>query len=187
MQSRLTFIANASTPAVRAAAFPLDEDIDEFGRRDAAALAKEMPRSGIVLTSPAARAIETATALGFEATAIDSGLRDLDLGRWAGRTLNNIAGSEPEALESWLSDPGSAPHGGEAVDELIARSAIWLNAVLPRQENVIAITHPAVIRAAILAAIKAGPGSFWHIDIGPLSVVELSSNGLRWTLRAIKN
>lgn len=186
MQSRLTLIANASTPAVRAAAFPFDEGIDEFGRRDASARAKDMPRSRIVLTSPAARAVETATALGFEAT-IDTGLRDLDLGRWAGRTLNSIAGSEPEALESWLSDPGAAPHGGETVDGLIARSSNWLNDVLPRQENVIAITHPAVIRAAILAAIKAGPGSFWHIDIGPLSVVELSSNGLRWTLRAIKN
>jgi broad specificity phosphatase PhoE len=178
MQSRLTFVANASTPAVRAAAFPLDEGIDEFGRRDATALAKEMPRSTIVLTSPAARAIETATALGFDA-AIDKGLRDLDLGRWAGRTLNSIAGSEPEALESWLSDPGSAPHGGETVDDLIARSENWLNDVLPRQENVIAVTHPAVIRAAILAAIKAGAGSFWHLDIGPLCVVELRSEERR--------
>jgi len=186
MQTRLTFVANASTPAVRAAAFPMDEGIDEFGRRDAAALAKEMRRSGVFLTSPALRAIETATALGCDAV-VDEGLRDLDLGRWAGHTLNSIATSEPHALESWLSDPGSAPHGGESIDELIARLGIWLNAVLPRQEDVVAITHPAVIRAAILAAIKAGSESFWHIDIAPLSVVELSSNGQRWTLRAIKN
>jgi broad specificity phosphatase PhoE len=186
MQSRLTFIANASTPAVRAAAFPLDEGIDEFGRRDAAALANQLRRSKVVLTSPAARAVETATALGCDAV-IDQGLRDLNLGRWAGRTLNSIAGSEAEALEQWLSDPGSAEHGGETVNELLARTAIWLHAVLPSRENVVAITHPAVIRAAILAAINAGPASFWHIDIAPLSVVELSSNGLRWTLRSIKN
>ncbi|RUP08085.1 histidine phosphatase family protein [Hyphomicrobium sp.] len=185
MQSRLTFIASASTPAVRAAAFPLDEGIDDFGKRDAAALAKELRRPGIVLTSPAARATETAAALGFEQV-IDEGLRDLDLGRWAGHTLNDIAASEPEALQNWLSDPAAVPHGGESVEGLIARMAIWLNDVLRRQQNIIAITHPAVMRAAIVASINAGPASFWHLDIAPLSVLELGSNGKRWTLRALK-
>ncbi len=186
MSSRLTFIANASTPAVRAAAFPLDEGIDEFGRTDALALAKEFRHDLPVLTSPAARACETAVALGFDAK-VDESLRDLDLNRWAGYTLNDIAKSEPEALENWLSDPASAPHGGETIDELFARIAVWLKAVSLRRERIIAISHPAVIRAAILAAIHASPASFWNIDIAPLSVVELSSNGLRWTLRSIKN
>jgi broad specificity phosphatase PhoE len=186
MSSRLIFIANASTPAVRAAAFPLNEGIDEFGRRDALVLAKEIRRDLIVLTSPAARAVETAAALGLDAK-IDESLRDLDLGRWAGRALSDIAASEPSALESWLSDPTSSPHGGETVDGLFARIAIWLKDVLSRREHIIAVTHPAVARAAILAAIHAGPASFWHIDIAPLGVVELSSNGLRWTLRSIKN
>jgi hypothetical protein len=44
-----------------------------------------------------------------------------------------------------------------------------------------------VIRAAIVVAIEANPLSFWRIDIAPLSVVELSSNGRRWTLRSIKD
>jgi broad specificity phosphatase PhoE len=186
MSSRLTFIANASTPAVRAAAFPLDEGIDEFGRRDASALVNEFRHDLVVLTSPAKRAIETATALGFDAE-IDESLHDLDLGRWAGRTLTDIAASEPEALESWLSDPSSAPHGGETVDGLFARVAIWLKAMSFRQNHIIAVTHPAVMRAAILAAIHASPASFWHIDIAPLGAVELSSNGQRWTLKSIKN
>src|SRR5260221_10493868 len=125
MSARLTFIANASTPAVRAAAFPLDEGIDEFGRRDALALAKEFRHDLIVLTSPSARAIETAAALGFDAQ-IDESLRDLDLGRWAGRTLNDIATSKPEALESLLCDSASAPHGGETFHELFARYAILI-------------------------------------------------------------
>ncbi|WP_045835317.1 histidine phosphatase family protein [Hyphomicrobium sp. 99] len=186
MKSRLTFIANASTAAVRAAAFPLDEGIDDFGKRDAAALAKELSRSGVALTSPAARARETASALGFDAT-IEDDLRDLDLGRWAGHKLSEIAETEPEAFQSWLSDPGSIPHGGESVEALVARMGTWLNAVLRRQENIIAITHPAIMRAAIIAALNAGPASFWHIDIAPLSILELSSNGQRWTLRALKN
>jgi broad specificity phosphatase PhoE len=186
MPARLTFIANASTPAVRAAAFPSDEGLDKFGRRDALALAKEFRHDLLVLTSPAKRAIETAAALGLDAK-VDESLRDLDLGRWAGCTLSDIAASEPEAFASWFSDPGAAPHGGETVDGLFARTAIWLGTALSQQQHIIAVTHPAVIRAAVVAAIHAGPASFWHIDIAPLGVVELGSNGMRWTLRSIKN
>ncbi len=186
MQSRLTLIANASTSAARAAAFPVDEGIDEFGKSDAKALAERLRRARVVLTSPAGRALETAGALGLEAV-IDEDLRDLDLGRWAGSTLKAIAEGEPDAFQSWLTDPAAVPHGGESVEQLIARTAIWLNGVLRRQENIIAITHPPVMRAAIVAAIHAGAASFWHIDIAPLSVLELSSNGRRWTLRSLGN
>ncbi len=140
------------------------------------ALAKAFRHDLPVLTSPAVRAIETAAALGL-VPQIDDGLRDVDLGRWAGCTLSGIATSDPEGLENWLSDPGSAPHGGESIDSLCARTAIWLKAISSRGQGIIAISHPAVIRAAILAAIHAGPTSFWHIDIGPLCVVELGYVG----------
>ncbi|MFA5956561.1 histidine phosphatase family protein [Hyphomicrobium sp.] len=186
MPPRLTLVANASTPAVRAAAFPLDEGLDDYGRRDAAAMAAEFRNSVVVLSSPAKRALETAAALGLDPE-IDASLRDLDLGSWAGRTLNSVAESDPDALSSWLSDPESAPHGGETVEGLFARISIWLQTMSAREERIVAVTHPAVIRVAILAAIHAGPASFWNIDIAPLSVVELTSNGRRWALKSIRN
>ena len=68
----------------------------------------------------------------------------------------SVAELEPEAFQSWLSDPAATPHGGESVEELIARIKTWLNGALLRQEHIIAITHPAVMRAAVLAAINAG-------------------------------
>ncbi|MBS0231961.1 MAG: histidine phosphatase family protein [Proteobacteria bacterium] len=185
MPPRLIFIANASTPAVRAAAFPVDEALDDRGRRDAAAMAREFPHIPTNLVSPARRARETAAALGLDPI-ITEDLRDLDLGRWAGRTVNEIAAAEPDALESWLSDPEVAPHGGETVEGLFARLSIWLRAISAREERILAVTHPAVIRAAILSAIHASPTSFWNIDVAPLSVVELSSNGRRWALRTIR-
>ena len=186
MQSRVTFIAAASTAATRAGAFPADEGLDVFGKKDAAALAKRLRRSGPALTSPAVRALETASALGLDPV-VDEELRDLDLGRWAGCTLNNVAEREPESFKCWLSDPAAHPHGGESVEALVSRIAIWLNGVLPRQENIVAITHPAVMRAAAVAAIHADPMTFWHIDIAPLAVLELSSNGRRWMLRGLEN
>ncbi len=185
MPPRLRFIANASTSAIRAAAFPLDEGLDDHGRRDAAAVAGEFRNASVVLASPARSALETAAALGLEPE-IDEALRDLDLGRWAGYTVSDIATAEPDALESWLSDPSAAPHGGETIEGLFARISIWLRAISEREGRIIAVTHPAVVRVAILAAIHASPTSFWNIDIAPLSVVELSSNGRRWALKSIR-
>lgn len=187
MPPRLIFVANASTPAIRAAAFPLDEGLDDRGQRDAAARASEFQNAPeTVLSSPTRRALETAAALGLEPE-IENSLSDLDFGRWTGRTITDIAASEPEALAIWLSDPEAAPHGGETVEGLFARISVWLHGISACEERILAVTHPAVIRAAILSAIHASPSSFWNIDIAPLSVVELSSNGRRWALKTIRS
>lgn len=186
MPPRLTFVANASTPAARAAAFPLDEGIDDLGRRDAAAIAGEFRNAAIVFASPARRALETAAVLGLSPE-IDPSLRDIELGSWAGRTLSSIAQSDANELASWLSDPSAAPHGGETVEALIVRMSVWMQVMSEREGRILAVTHPAVMRAAIVAAIKAPAISYAHIDIAPLSVVELTSNGRRWALKSMRN
>jgi broad specificity phosphatase PhoE len=185
MSSRLTLISHASTAAVRAAAFPLDEVIDEAGQRDAQALASSFRPFRVVWTSPLKRAIETAAALNLDAK-VDPALRDIDLGRWAGRTFNEVEAKEPEGISRWLTDPASAPHGGESIAQLVARASEWLTGVGHNGGHIAAVSHPAVIRAAIVVAIEANLISFWRIDIAPLAVVELSSNGRRWALRSIK-
>jgi broad specificity phosphatase PhoE len=48
---------------------------------------------------------------------------------------------------------------------------------------VVAVTHPAVIRAAILTALDAPPKSFWRIDIGPVSRTVMHHRGQAWTVR----
>lgn len=183
---RLTLIASASTRAVRMSTFPLDEGLDEFGWEVAAAMAPNIAGGATVLTSPARRAIETAEAFGLNAK-VDHSLRDIDVGRWAGRKIKEVAELDPCALESWLSDPEAAPHGGETVEELYARIADWLKTISENRGRVVAITHPAVIRAAVLVAIRSSAASFWHIDVAHLSVVELSNNGKRWTLKSLRS
>ncbi|HVZ04001.1 histidine phosphatase family protein [Hyphomicrobium sp.] len=184
MSSRLTLISHASTAAVRASAFPLDEGIEEPGRSAAAALAGRFSSLGLVWSSPAKRALETSAALNLDVK-IDSLLRDMDLGRWAGRTFNDVEATEPNEMLQWISDPASTPHGGESVEMLLARVRSWLEAPERLRGRNAAVTHPAVIRAAIVVAIEGNPASFWRIDIAPLSIVELSSNGRRWTLKTI--
>lgn len=186
MSSRLTLVSHAPTAAVRAASFPLDEGIEDGGRSDASALAKDLPPFAAAWTSPAKRALETASALNLDAK-VDTLLRDMDLGRWAGRSFSDVEATEPQEMLQWLSNTAANPHGGESVEGLLVRVTNWLKVVGQQQGRKVAVTHPAVIRAAIVVAIEANPLSFWRIDIAPLSVVELSSNGRRWTLRSIKD
>jgi broad specificity phosphatase PhoE len=47
----------------------------------------------------------------------------------------------------------------------------------------VAVTHPAVIRAAIVAALDAAPPSFWRVDVEPAGCVVMHFRGGRWTLR----
>lgn len=184
MNVRLSLVCHASTSAVRAAAFPADEALDPQGQAEASALAGELRNMDVAWTSPALRARQTAAALHLDAE-IDHALRDINLGRWGGRSLSEIETIEPDALAAWTSETGAAPHGGESIIDLLERIAPWLDTRGGDKRRSVVVTHPSVIRAAVILAIDANPRSFWHIDVAPLCRVELRGDGRRWTLRSI--
>jgi broad specificity phosphatase PhoE len=185
MSARLTLVCHAPTAATASAAFPSGEPLDARGR----AWADEAARSGgrrfarvhRAVCGPAAACRETATLLGLPADP-DPAVRDWDLGHWRGRTLDAVAAAEPAAVRSWLSEPGAAPHGGERLLDLLARVERWLAAV-EADGHTVAVTHPAVIRAAVLATLGAPASGFWRIDIAPLTATELRGRPGCWTLR----
>jgi broad specificity phosphatase PhoE len=182
MATRLKLICHAPTAATRSVAFANDEPVEPKALLKLAALPDLALQR--CLTSPTLRARQTAEALHCVAT-IDPALRDCDYGRWTGRTLEAVLAKEPASLSAWMADPAAAPHGGESVMQLIDRIGVWLDQQAAIAGPVTAITHAAVIRAAIVHAIGAPPGSFRHIDIAPLSVTLLSAHDGRWTLGGI--
>ncbi len=183
MTSRIVLVCHASTAALRASAFPADEPIDEAGAARAAGLAAHLPRGGRAWTSPALRARQTACALGLDA-AIEPALRDCDYGRWSGRGLAEIEAEEPAVLAAWLAEPARAPHGGEDGSALLDRVAAWLDDRGREPGRAIAVTHAAVIRAAIIHVLRATPRSFGHIDVAPLSMTLLTCRAGHWRLRS---
>ncbi len=181
--TRLTLVCSLPTSALRTATFPGDEPVDEVGEFDTAARKASLGRVDQAWTSPALRATETAAALGLTAT-VDAALRDCAYGRWTGRRFADVQAEEPDAIAAWTTDPGAAPHAGESVSDLLSRVAQWLDGRVGDVGHSVAVTHPAVIRATIIHAIRATPQSFWRIDVAPLSATDLRQHQGHWTLRS---
>ncbi|GAA3050566.1 histidine phosphatase family protein [Actinokineospora globicatena] len=178
---RVVLVCHGATRATRSAGFPLDEPLlptaitgagPGFGHVDSA------------LRGPTLRCLQTAEALGLDAEP-DERLRDLDHGDWSGRALDEVAAADPAGMARWLTDPESAPHGGESLAELARRVGGWLDDRSPGAARTVAVTHPAVVRAAIGHALGAGPAAFWRVDVAPLSRTTLRGGPGRWTLRWI--
>ena len=181
----MTFVCHGSTTATRRAAFPLDEPLEPAAAAAAANLAERLhlPSGGQVLTGPTLRCRQTAELLGLPSI-VDIGLGDWKLGSWAGRTLDELSAEAPDEIQAWITDPSSTPPGGEPLTSVIERVGRWLDASDKRPTRVIAVTHPAVIRSAILHTLQAPADSFWRIDVSPLAVVEVRGHPGRWSLHA---
>ena len=182
----LTLICHASTDALRNAAFPLDEPLDAQGLAKAAAAAARIRRVDVAWTSPALRARQTAAALRLVAEVAPE-LRDLDFGAWSGRTFAEIEAEDPRALAIWTTDCAVAPHGGELVLHLLDRVSIWLSGIGDTEGRIVAVTHAAVARAAIVLALDAKPTAFWRIDIAPLCRIRLRGSSGLWTLLSMND
>jgi broad specificity phosphatase PhoE len=177
---RVTLVSHAMTDAMAAGRFPVDEPLNRVGRRQAKAAARlDINGSIRQLAGPEERARQTAQLLGLHATT-EPRLADLGCGAWCGQTLGAVG---PADLEMWLTDPARAPHGGESIVDLIERVAGWLASLTHDASPTVAVTHPAVIRAAILGALDMPPKSFWRIDIAPVSRTVLHFRKGNWTLR----
>lgn len=176
---RLTLVSHAMTDAMAAARFPGDEPLNEMGRRQAEAVGAQLGCGARHFAGPEQRAHQTADLLGLDA-ATDPFLTDLNCGRWQGNRLQDVP---PGDLTVWLTDPTRAPHGGESIADLMQRVARWLNSLTENASATVAVTHPAVIRAAILLALDVPAKSFWRIDIAPVSRTTLHYRGGCWTLR----
>nr|WP_225953447.1 histidine phosphatase family protein [Kibdelosporangium phytohabitans] len=165
-------ISHAATSATRGTRFPDDEPLERPGDSPVA----DIGRFTRFHTGPETRCRQTATAFGWDAT-VDEALADLDFGHWRGRALDDVTDF------SWLTDPTAAPHGGESVSDVLTRVGGWLDGLRSTGERVAAVTHPAVVRAAVVHVLAAPAQAFWRIDVSPLSVTRLSVSGSNWTLR----
>ncbi|MFI1396685.1 histidine phosphatase family protein [Streptomyces sp. NPDC020681] len=186
MSVRITLVAAARSSPKLAERFDDDRPLDQTGWHEVQFAAHALVPLNVAdlrYCSPTARSRATADALGFAPIA-QPALRDCDMGRWRGFTLSEVAAVEPAAVDAWLADPRSTPHGGESLLAFISRIGGWLD-TRPAEDGgtIVAVAEPAVVRAALVYALKAPPSSYWNVDVRPLSTVTLLGTAGRWSLR----
>ncbi|GGX48991.1 histidine phosphatase family protein [Streptomyces fructofermentans] len=186
MHVRVTLVAAARSSSLLAERFDDDRPLDQAGWDEVQRAAHGlMPLAAAELRycSPTPRSRATGDALGL-APLVQLALRDCDMGRWRGLTLGEAMAREPEAVDGWLADPYSAAHGGESLLAFVQRVGGWLD-TRPADDGVriVAVAEPAVVRAAVVYALKAPPATYWNLDVRPLSAVTLTGRGGRWNLR----
>ncbi|MET3595143.1 broad specificity phosphatase PhoE [Mesorhizobium shonense] len=180
---RLTMIASGATLAARKGRFPLDEPLEPQAIARAGATGQGLRRADRIWTSPALRARQTAEALGHQAS-IEPLLADQDFAHWAGKGFEELQVEDPEGFATWFSDPDAAPHGGESLADVARRGSALMERLLAERGHTIVVTHPGVIRAAIVHVLGAPLTSFSKIDVEPLCLTDFRSDGTRWVLRA---
>ncbi|MFR0353786.1 histidine phosphatase family protein [Streptomyces sediminimaris] len=186
MQLRATFVAAARSSPLLAEHFQDDRPLDQAGWEEVQRVAHDLiPLAAAELRycSPTPRSRATGDALGY-APLVQLALRDCDMGRWRGLTLGEAMAREPEAVDAWLADPRTAPHGGESLLAFITRVGNWLD-TRPVEDGgrIVAVAEPSVVRAALVYALKAPPATYWNLDVRPLSTTTVTGWAGRWNLR----
>ena len=184
MPARITLLCHGRTTA-RPSAFAGDEPLAKGEAGRIAALASSFAAIDRVLSSPAQAATQTVAEFSLShPTVIDPRLADIDLGRWRGLSLSEVEASEPEALAAWMEDAGFDGHGGESRLALMERISAWLGERRNADGHTLAVTHPAVIQAAMLDILGAPASAVRNLDVAPLHALDIRSDGRRWAIRS---
>ena len=155
----------------------LDETGVEHAERLSHALASRSPAA--VYSSPYARTVQTAqplaALLGLEAVAVPD-LREIDFGKVAGLSLEEVARDHPE-LMSWTTAPSAVVFpGGEAVEAVRDRAVPAVETLVRAHpgETVVVICHGVVIRVVLACALEMPLDAMFRFDIpyGSTSVID---------------
>jgi len=158
-----------------------DIPLDEMGIQQARAIANRLSLFSVnaVYSSPLRRALETAQIIAAELKVnitVDDNLTDLDFGKWQGLSVAEVQRLFPELYGRWLKEPHLVKiPGGETLGRMKKRAAIALAKTLIKEKNdAVIVTHRAVIKILICAALSLDNSCFWRIkqDTGTISILD---------------
>ncbi len=153
-----------------------DVPLTALGRLQAAALARHLGPVTRLVSSPLARALDTAQSLGLEVPVeVDERWVEVDYGEHEGRPLGDVPA---EVWRRWRSDPSYRPAGGESLGEVAERvrdACAGLFAEPGRgargdDGDVVVVSHVSPIKAAVAWALGTGEGLDWRLRLSTGSV-----------------
>ena len=144
-----------------------DPPLSELGREQAVALAPFLDGLPVRrVSSDLARAVETAELVGLGGAPTDPRWREIDIGEWAGRTLDEL---DPRDVAAWRGGE-LAPPGAETWAQLQARVAEAIDEL--RGEDAAIVTHGGPVRAACSHLTGADPRRLAPPANASLTIIE---------------
>lgn len=138
--------------------------------RSAARFFASGPAPSRVVSSDLSRARHTAEMLGFSNVPTDERLREMDLGDWTGRLIEEIESSDRNAYRDWRLGSYTPP-GGETWRQFRGRVETAIgDAVSGSDGDVVVIAHEGVVRAACDILIGLPPTSLSPIAPGAITI-----------------
>jgi len=159
-----------------------DPPLTDLGRRQADALAAALPRPGRVISSPLARAQQTAAAFGVPVE-LDERWIEMDYGDLDEQPVTSLAAT---AWQRWRADVNHAPEGGEslaAVGRRVRQACAELAADAAPM-NVVVVSHVSPIKAAIAWALGTGDEIAWRMYVNDAAVCRIAIEPEGPTLRS---
>lgn len=155
----------------------VDLPLTELGRRQAAILAAGLPRPTRIVSSPLARARETAAVIA-EGVGVETDARwiEMDYGDLDGHPLGALDGA---GWRTWRDDPDHIPAGGESVADVgrRVRAACTDLAADAARGDVVVVSHVSPIKAAIAWALGVGDEVAWRMFVVDAAVCRVDTSG----------
>ncbi len=151
-----------------------DPELDDVGRRQAAAMATALPDDALVVSSPLLRTRQTADAIaGGGDVAIDERFIELDYGDFDLKPLADIPAA---TWAEWRSDVHFAPPAGESLAALGARVSEALDEyeAMGRSGDVVIVCHVSPIKAALAWALGVGMEISWRSHVAQAAIVRIA-------------
>jgi probable phosphoglycerate mutase len=159
-----------------------DPPLTDLGARQAKAVAAriaEMDRIEKILSSPLARARDTASEIAratHKAVDTEQDLIETDFGAWDGLTFTEAAQRFPDLHTAWLTDPSIPAPNGESFDAVHDRVRNWLTTLLSRRGGTtyVVVSHVTPIKQLLRIGLGADSGMLFrlHLDLASLSIVD---------------
>jgi broad specificity phosphatase PhoE len=153
-----------------------------------AALGQRLPRPAVWLVTPLSRTLRTARAIfaaGYPEAplAVEPGLIEQSFGALQGTPGARLA--EKLALPAhdfWPTSHAERPEGGESFEDVILRvgAVIRRLAIAHAGQDIVAVCHGGVIRAAIATVLQLSGDSALRLTVGNISLTRIEQRGAAW-------
>ena len=176
--SRLFFVRHGETPwnAARRLQGQTDVPLRAAGRAQAL-MAKELLTGtsfDLEISSDLARASETAALLGLERVTLDRRWREIDVGEWAGESVDALRAANPDEWRAWRAGAFTPP-SGETGENFRSRISAALASLRPDAGRILIVTHGGVIRASVSLILGVAPDRLAPVRPGSLTILDTGS------------